>query len=67
MDNQPAPPAPPAAREYLTLDEVEREFPIRVGTARQKISEGRLASYKFGRRVLVKRADVVALIESGRR
>lgn len=50
----------------LTLDRAvaELEGAVALGTLRDWIKRGRLVAYRPGKRVLIRRADLLALIES---
>lgn len=52
---------------FLTLPEASEEIRTPVRTLRLWIAQGRLVSYRPGRRVLVKREELIALVESTRR
>lgn len=53
-------------REWLLLDDVAREMRVPLGTVRHWIKTRRLASSRPGRRRLVLREDLDALIASSR-
>jgi excisionase family DNA binding protein len=52
--------------EWLDLKQAEREFPLSRRTLWTWISSGRLPAYKPFRKTLVKRSDLVRMLESTR-
>lgn len=61
------PPEPDPA-DLLTVEAAHREFPyIPTATFRDWISTRKIDSYRFGRRVLVSRRDIIARIVATRR
>lgn len=56
-------PSPSEKPAFLTLPQVSAECCVPVGTLRHWIQAGRLRAYKPGRSLLIRRADLDALIE----
>jgi excisionase family DNA binding protein len=49
---------------YVTLDQIVAQYPIALPTLRDWINKGKLSAFKPGRRLLVRPADVEAIIAS---
>ncbi len=49
---------------YETLDQITQRYPVCLETLRYWIKLGKLPAFKPGRRVLVRRADIDAIIEA---
>jgi excisionase family DNA binding protein len=54
----------PVDSAFQTLDQITALFPIPLETIRHWIKVGKLQAFKPGRRVLVRRADIEAMIEA---
>jgi excisionase family DNA binding protein len=57
----------PVELDFMLLEDASTACATPIGTLRQWIADGRLPSYRPGRRVLVRRAELAAFIAGSRR
>jgi excisionase family DNA binding protein len=55
------------ATHFLTLIEAAARVGLTKDTLREWVRRGRIASYKPGKRVLVRESDLIELVESSRK